>query len=254
MLTIFLIPARFYYKGNHVTATAVIMILIFSLAYLYIIGESVYLAIKEKNAFTKHMVKINGKQMLCQYIKCACMVTMFSTAVKLAAPQFYAFNKELMMIVNMVVVLLCCDIKFLDKPLPLICLSLLTILFIFAANAARLGVNLTIYPVVLPVLLLRFFAERYNYKTIPTADAEKGMVLSYATVVSFAPSAVKGLPTQTTEDIRSRLSEEEADSIRRWATSKYGQPTITIVRKIPFAIFISGGTAVYTLIRMLIRL
>ena len=51
----------------------------------------------------------------------------------------------------------------------------------------------------------------------------------------------------------SYITEEEAESIRRWETSRYGQPEIVIVRKIPFAVFISIGAVLYTFARMLIR-
>ena len=67
------------------------------------------------------------------------------------------------------------------------------------------------------------------------------MVLSYMTVSSFLKSKVKGLPKYTLESIRTRITSEEAESIRRWKKSKYGKDTIIIVRKIPFAIFICIG-------------
>jgi hypothetical protein len=95
-------------------------------------------------------------------------------------------------------------------------------------------------------------AEKYNYKTIPTEDVKSGMVLSYGTILMFQPSKVKGLPTYTTEDIRSRISGDEAERIVRWKNSKYGRPMITIVRKIPFAIFITMGTIFYLLMRILL--
>ncbi|WP_202949447.1 prepilin peptidase, partial [Oscillibacter ruminantium] len=77
MLTVFLIPARIYYAGNNVTATVIIMIIIFSIAYIYIIGESIYLGIKEKNFFKMSVIKADIKLMVKQYIKCTCLVTIF---------------------------------------------------------------------------------------------------------------------------------------------------------------------------------
>ena len=104
-------------------------------------------------------------------------------------------------------------------------------------------------------------ALKVNDKTVSAANeeystskVEKGMVLAYSTIVYFIPSTIKGLPKEkTTEDIRSRITADEAESIKRWETSKYGQPEIVIVRKIPFAIFISIGTVIYTFARMLIK-
>ena len=76
------------------------------------------------------------------------------------------------------------------------------------------------------------------------------MILSVATVLEFQKSRVKGLPVATNEDMSTRLSEEEADAIRRWEQSKYGKEKIVIVRKIPFAIFITSGSVIFLLIRL----
>lgn len=97
MLTIFLILARIYYQGNDVTATVVIMIIIFSIAYLYIIGESVYLGIKEKNLFQINRFKTDIKLIIKQYIKCTCLVSLFGFIVRFIMPEFYDKNIELMM-------------------------------------------------------------------------------------------------------------------------------------------------------------
>lgn len=254
IFTIFLIPARIYYEGNNVTATVVIMIIIFSIAYLYIIGESIYLGLKEKNLFKINRIKADVKLMVLQYIKCTCLVTLFSFIVRYIVPDFYDKNIELMMILNMIIILLSYNFKFFDRTLPLACLCIVTIIGYVFIRGTEFSLNLKIYPLVLAVLLLRLFAEKYNYLTIPTSNIEKDMVLAYSTIVYFIPSTIKGLPKEkTTEDIRSRITADEAESIKRWENSKYGQAEITIVRKIPFAIFISSGAVIYTFARMLIK-
>lgn len=254
MLTIFLIPARVYFQGNDVTATVVIMIIIFSIAYLYIIGESVYLGIKEKNLFQINRFKADIKLMIKQYIKCTCLVSLFGFIVRFIMPEFYDKNIELMMILNMIIILLSYNLKFFDKLIPLVCLSVATVVCYILTSSGTFYIDFKIYLLVFVVFILRLFAEKYNYQTISTSKVEKGMVMAYSTIVYFIPSTIKGLPKEkTTEDIRSRITEEEAESIRRWKDSKYGQPEIVIVRKIPFAVFISIGAVLYTFARMLIR-
>lgn len=252
MLTVFLIPARIYYAGNNVTATVIIMIIIFSIAYMYIIGESIYLGIKEKNFFKMSVIKADIKLMVKQYIKCTCLVTLFDLIVRMLVPDFYDANIELIMILNMIIILLSYNLKFFDRTIPLVLLAIVTTMSWICVYNTEFNFDFKIYLLVVVVLVLRLFAEKYNYMTISTNKVEKGMVLAYSTVVYFMPSTVKGLPRSTTEDIRSRLSEDEAESIKRWETSKYGQPTIVIVREIPFAIFISIGTVIYTVMKVLI--
>ena len=105
--------------------------------------------------------------------------------------------------------------------------------------------------IVAVVMIFREIADKYNYKEIKTDDIKEGQILSFKTVLCFNASKVKGLPITTTEDFRSRITSEQAESIKKWKNSKNGQDTITIVRKLPFAIFITIGTIAFV---MLMRL
>ena len=103
------------------------------------------------------------------------------------------------------------------------------------------------YALVLVVMFTTWIASKYSYESIPTTEVKPGMVLSKSTVILFGPSRVKGLPQNSYEDLRSRLTEDEAAAVCRWATSKYGKPSVVIIRKIPFATFIALGTGIMIL-------
>lgn len=251
IFVISLIPARIYYSGENVAATVLILIAIFSLAFLYYIAESIVIGIKEKSLFSFSRMKFDAIQMIVQYVKCTCIVTIANTVFALILRDFYTSNTELFMIVNMLLIFAICNVKFLDKWYVITALCLVTAGIIILQNRQLATVNWIIYLIVLIVVVLRMVAEKYNYKTIPTLEVKRGMVLSYGTVVLFSPSKIKGLPSSTTEDIRSRISQDEAESILRWEKSKYGFEQITIVRKIPFAIFIFIGTLVFVMTRIL---
>jgi hypothetical protein len=92
--------------------------------------------------------------------------------------------------------------------------------------------------------------EKYNYQLIQTEQIRAGQILSVATIMSFSVSRVRGLPQGITEDLRSRITAAEAESVRRWESSKYGETHVVIVRKIPFAIFISIGTILFLIIEV----
>ena len=252
ILTIMLIPTRIYFAGNIVSATAIIIIMIFSFAYIYTVGESIFIGIKEKNLFKTGKIRLDVKSMVKQYIKCTCLVMIFDYVINLVLSDFYSMNSELIMIMNMIVVFLSYNIKILERGVWLAILAIPTIALHFINHGFSINFNFKIYVLVALVLILRIFSEKYNYMTVPTNSVKKGMVLSYSTVMCFAPSRIKGLPVTTTEDIRSRISEEEAESIKRWQNSKYGQDEIIIVRKIPFAIFISLGAIVYIGMRLVL--
>ena len=99
--------------------------------------------------------------------------------------------------------------------------------------------------------ILKSFMSLYNYKAIPVEETSAGMVLSRTDTLFMQQSRVKGLPDISDETLRSRITADEAESIKRWGKSKYGKPQVTIVRKIPFAAFLSVGTIVYFLVGVL---
>ena len=110
--------------------------------------------------------------------------------------------------------------------------------------------DLRVYALLAVILFLRMISDRYSYQMIPTSEVREGMVLSQKSILLLSASRIKGLPFYTTEDMRSRISEAEAESLHRWESSKYGQSEIEIVRKLPFAIFISIGIFVLILTKL----
>ena len=85
------------------------------------------------------------------------------------------------------------------------------------------------------------WASGYNYRRIPTGDVRAGMILSAGTVLSFRVSHVKELPQDAREDMKARLTEAQAQAVRRWEKSRHGKDTVVILRKLPFAVLISAG-------------
>ena len=75
-------------------------------------------------------------------------------------------------------------------------------------------------------------------------EIKKGMILSMGSTVLMQNSRVRGLPKISSEDLRDRLTEDEVDSVKRWAKGKKVE-TLTIVKKIPFATFIALGFVSY---------
>ena len=115
----------------------------------------------------------------------------------------------------------------------------------FFTGKVNLSFNVMTYVFMFVFAMLRIAVSKFNCKEINTSEVKKGMVLSAATVFGFRNSRVKNLPRFTTENLKSRLTQEEAEAVVRWENSKYGSPKVMIVRKIPFIIFISIGFIMY---------
>lgn len=91
------------------------------------------------------------------------------------------------------------------------------------------------------------------YETVKTESVKKGMILSTFSSILMQNSVIDNLPAVSTEDLKSRLTEEEAESVRRWGKSKKGSKEIAIVRKIPFAIFIFMGFITYFIVWVILK-
>ena len=124
-------------------------------------------------------------------------------------------------------------------------LLLFDALLAFALRTSPFGDGPYRYLFVLAVLIIRAVVSQYNYQIIPTAEVREGTILSTATSLLFVGSKVKGLPAISTEDLRSRLTEAEAASVRRWGKTARGSDSIQVVRKMPFAMFVTSGYILY---------
>ena len=219
----------------------------FSFTFLFLVVQSVVFLIKKEKTY-----QVTQKIKLIPFVSCVAFTMAVQAVIRFAFKAIYSEYIGVFMFLNVVLVLLFGKMKFLHNVICIIICSVICtadiILFVLNHTAA---IDVRPLLIVLLVIALRFFAGRYNYREIKTKDVKAGMVLSYATVFRFTQSRVKGLPQTTSENMSSRISQEEAESIIRWADSKYGQETIVILRKIPFAVFITTGYIAYIVIGFL---
>ena len=103
------------------------------------------------------------------------------------------------------------------------------------------------------IILCQMTITASLYKQIPTETVQKGMILSTSSTVQMQPSRVRGLPGVSREDLRDRLTDEQASSVRRWGKTEKGSPVVTIMRKVPFAIFLVLGYAMYFLMWSILK-
>lgn len=108
---------------------------------------------------------------------------------------------------------------------------------VLVINMTRIGY----YTFTIFLMIIKMLISEFNYRAVRTDDVKKGMIPSALTTILFAQSRIKGLPQMSYEDMRSRITQEEAEAIKKWGRSKNGLDEIQIVKKVPFAIFISFG-------------
>ncbi len=247
------VPGRFLSTGNKMELAPAIFIIVFtfSLAYIYVVIESIVLTLKNR---VKPNLQLGGKKFfifLKHYYCCSVYLIIINYSLVLLFPSFSSENASLIMFFNLFLAILIYKYDFFFKKITVIVASIFAaiLLIIYYTRYFEAEPNLKIYLYLAILLVVSSVAEKFNYQTIKTEEVKPGMILSWSTVIQLQPSRVQGLPLHTTEDMRSRITKEEADSIIRWKDSKFGQEEISIVRKVPFAIFMSLGSVVYLLFR-----
>lgn len=239
-----LIPARLYSQnGLQAIPSMSILIYTFSIAFAYVIIESAVLDIRQKQPITfKSDFKTDLKFFLKQYLYCTIYLIAFYKVMQLVLPQEYSNNTQLILLLNILFVLTLTNFNPF-KPLYLIIGAIVATTGFLISGTQNFGdlPDWKTFGVMIFLLLLRKIGQRHNYKEIATDDVQAGMVLSFTTIAMFMNSKIQGLPQFTSEDIGSRIDSNEVQAIKLWGKSKTGKPQIVIVRKIPFAIFISIG-------------
>ena len=226
------------------------MIFAFSIAYIYIITEAVYVGVKSKNLLKPLMFHLDIRSFVMQYICCSAYIVLTNNIISMVFSDFLAHNGLLMVMIDLIIILSISNIEAL-KNKWFVFVTILVDVILLSINKRYINfIDIRALIIACVVLILRLILEKYNYKKIKTEDVTQGMVMSYISILKFSKSKVVGLPKYTSEDIQSRITKDEAESIKRWKNSKYGEETVTIVRKMPFAVFISIGACIYIIIRM----
>lgn len=250
------IPGRFYtfWQIGRIPSFA-ILIYVFTIAFLYVVVDSIIVGIKEKTLFKLEIHKVDYVRVILSYLSMVAASTLIHAIIQYVWGDFLYNDLTISLAVNFLIVLTLVQLRnrLRNRELLYATIALCTVVVLFKfgiGSAWNTTVDIRSWIIVFVLMFIRMIAERYNYQEIPTCSVKKGHILSASTILQFKASRVAGLPIGMTEDLRSRLSEDEANSVRRWETSRFGKPTVVIVRKIPFAVFIGIGTVIFVLIEV----
>lgn len=243
------IPARCYASifNNNYTLISIVAFS-FVAGYIYIMFDSIVTAVKGKTVISPTDFISYFKRFFFNYIAIINYLLLFNLLDILFLSKFIKLDFIAYFAIGLLLSLIVSKIKFLC--------SLYVVIPIFAINLSvsivlKIGlyqIDYKSYVFVLIFEIIRFFASRYNYMEIETKDIKPGMILSTASSVLINMSKSKNIPGISKEDQRNRLTLSEANAVAAWGQSRYGAKKITVVRKIPFAIFISIGIVIYLIL------
>lgn len=238
-------PARFYLVYNDSAITLVFSLLIaILLGYAYLLINSIWKLIRKKNPLIFGYVKGFLFGFFHSYIAAMIYVSMANILLALAYLKGIKIPDWVAYVVCMVVAICVGRFPLLKKKRFLIPMLLLVIAGSIWLWCFPISVNPENYGLAFILMLFQMAIRTNLYETIKVADLKAGMILSTAVSLMMQRSITKGLPGVSTEDLKSRLTNEEIASIQLWAHAVHIEE-LTIVKKMPFAIFIALGYITY---------
>ena len=220
------------------------------LGYTYIVVESAFLCAKRKKDLKFLTLKYYFKGYFKRLIVCFAYTTALWVLSVAFWNEFYESHYTLFAFISILIAILASKFQMLKKLyflIPFIIFDVAMQILLKISVFSFTGITQMI--IVVFLLLIENVSEQFDYEVIQVAELKKGMILSTETTLLFMKSRVDGLPPFSTEDLRSRLTDSQVESIEKWSRSKSGQLTVKVVKKIPFAIFLSVGVFIYFLMR-----
>ena len=235
-----------------------LLIIIFSIAFLYVVMETIFLWAKDSEKFQKlKTIKFNIKTIkdwLEKYFMGYFIILLINNIIYLLFPTFQEKNGALMLVCNMLILIFI--YRIIQNKKQTIIVTTISIIFniiyyiIMKFNIYQ--INIKMFIIVISIMIFRDISEKYNYECIKIENLKPRMILSYGSVLKFYSSRIKGLPKHTTETTDSRLTNDEVNSIKRWSKSSKGDDSIVVVRHMPFAPFMFIGEIIFLVLHLYI--
>lgn len=242
-------PVSLYWNLNgFVYNFCYIYIFVFSFGFLYVCFDNIKMFCQKRRFINKGEFIREFKANIYKYIRTIIYLSLIGHVYLICIYQYIEIPAILYTLACIAFILLVSKIAILNSKWIVILVAVIDfVLFIITGNMTISSMWYT-YVIVISLMIMRLVSKVFNYDDIETCDVECGMILSQETSILLKNSKVKGLPGISDETLKSRLSEDEVEAVRRWGKSKYGLESIKIVRKIPFAVFITIGLIAYLIL------
>ena len=250
-----LFPAKFYVYGFELSPFSFVLIISFSISFVYLIFDSL------KNLHNKDLTRINSikSYFSFEFIKNIIIVSMFFYIVDFVLYMvlfFLKINEPYIIIqfINIIVVIGHGFPSIKDEKI-IFCVGFIFFFILFLSTRYsnyKFDVVNLLY--VLFILIVKILVGQFNYLKINSEDLKEGMILSRYSTMLMIPSKIKNLPTSLKEDMNSRLTSQEVEACKKWSNSAIGTNEFIIVRKMPFASFITIASIIYMVMGLIITL
>lgn len=240
-----LFPARFCWDVGTTNATLVVAIAFAILAgYCYLLGYSIWAIATKKVEMSLNYIKEQLTSFIKSYVTAIVYISILNSLFMLLFDFGIEINIWIVRILCLIVAWLVGRYQVFKRWFVFLPAFCIVVVISVATRTLPISLNIENYILVLVLLVCQMTIKTTIYETVEVEQLKKGMILTTFSSMLMQTSITKGLPGVSTEDLKSRLSIDEIESIKIWAKATHTEK-LTIVKKIPFAIFISIGMCLY---------
>lgn len=240
-----LYPAR-YYLVYGTTITTLFFSLGFAVfaGYVYLLALAIIQLIKKEVSFTAAYIKGMIFNFIKSYFSAMAYITLLNCILLNLNGMGIYLNVWISRFICLSIAFFIGRFKVLSKFYLVIPVYSIVLLISLFTKTIPISFNPENYLLVLVLLICQITIKTSIYTNVKVNELKKGMILSTLSSILMQKSITKGLPKVSTEDLKSRLNDEEIESIKLWARATRTDE-LTVVKKIPFAVFISIGFIIY---------
>lgn len=240
-----LFPARLYwvFGNSNITLVFTIAFAIFA-GYCYLLLSSIWAIATKKVVITFDYVKGYLLNFLKSYTTAMIYISLFNRVISVVYSQGFEINMWITRILCLLVAWCVGRYSYFKKWFLLVPATCIGVVISIVTKTSPISLNPENYILVLILLICQMTMKTAIYEKVEVSQLKKGMILTTFSSMLMQASITKGLPGISTEDLKSRLTDEEVESIKIWAKATHTE-NLTVVKKIPFAIFISIGFFLY---------
>lgn len=248
-----LYPARYYlnYRGNAVTLVFAIGLALFA-GYCYLLAYSIISIATKTVRLTTSYIKNALLHFLKVYFFAMLYISLANSVLLMLYHQGFTINIWISRCLCLLIAWSVGKYPIFRKWEALVIAGISTAVISFTLRNVPFSLNPENYTLTLVLLVCQLTIKTTLYEDIPVSSLKKGMILSSFSSVQMQASITPGLPGVSTETLKNRLTSAEVDSIQIWAKATHTR-FLTVVKKIPFAIFISIGFLCYCILGSMIQ-
>lgn len=241
-------PARMYliYGNNDLTLLFIEGIAIFY-GYVYMLVSAIGGLVKKRNNMSLNYVKDYIKAFVKSFVTATVYISAVNLIIIAVALKGVEINVWIVRAICMMTAWLVGKHDLLKKYYIIGIVLVFDIIVAGVLKIIPISLNPENYILVVLLLICQMTIKSNLYEEIEVENLKRGMILSTFSTVLMQGSRIRGLPKVSTEDLRDRITQDEVESIQRWAENKKIE-RIAIVKKVPFAIFLFFGALTYWLI------